>query len=788
MKKTHFNIIPILLAVLFSFTSFVFAQEGSSGGGGETSAEASVTTSSSKKSAAAPETIESNPVVTVVKSGLPIQSAILIPVDSMIKIAEKGGSLSNLKQTSSQIVAAKAKGIDVTGLVNNAVAAINAGIDFSANGQGFMDVAEGLSDGDFVLSELSTISTNLDAGVDLSVQASVGVNEVKTNYLDKGLSANTINSQFIGKSGTALVAAVEATNNIATAVAAGQSEADAVKVVNSGGDAGTLGFINKVNTALSDNQPAKDALTNLSNGFIVNANSSGGVVGDNIFVNDTALQGSFLDNLTFFADVSPRFTQDDFNLISDFISAKNANGSYLHAELGLQDLFKSMATNGNLLELTHDILLIKDNGSFIYSGNAPLQEALTASFAVFSSTFIKDFTGANAISGVDAESKLPVEINYASLTTEGGYTPEIIKLLVSYGAIGTKGDQLAEKLGFAEGSSITNFLGTVTDGTSTLDQKTATSDFFSLLTTLTGDSDLGDPDGDNDGFLDISKNSVLNISRDDVTLSPGSKITFGETGSTTTTTVDVSDKLPKATNNNSANKSDPDRKIYVIGSSKDMTIASDVTFTNSNDVEDHALSLGSADDLYFRSEYNSANNADYNDPTPINLTYTGSNLGLGSEDTMRLVNVNITTGGNLAVGTLKDLHIGLQDGHMSTFSVGTGGKNSDPDNVYLYANNLLDINGLQFAGRVDDVYMDAITINLKNVSFPNTSEVMARSQHGTINSGIGSVNFLGNVKHGNDLISGAKGAASNEFNGIDGHWDLNKKLENGKSAFVIRKR
>ena len=143
MKKTHFNIIPILLAVLFSFTSFVFAQEGSSGGGGETSAEASVTTSSSKKSAAAPETIESNPVVTVVKSGLPIQSAILIPVDSMIKIAEKGGSLSNLKQTSSQIVAAKAKGIDVTGLVNNAVAAINAGIDFSANGQGFMDVAEG---------------------------------------------------------------------------------------------------------------------------------------------------------------------------------------------------------------------------------------------------------------------------------------------------------------------------------------------------------------------------------------------------------------------------------------------------------------------------------------------------------------------------------------------------------------------------------------------------------------------------------------------------------------------
>ena len=155
---------------------------------------------------------------------------------------------------------------------------------------------------------------------------------------------------------------------------------------------------------------------------------------------------------------------------------------------------------------------------------------------------------------------------------------------------------------------------------------------------------------------------------------------------------------------------------------------------------------------------------------------------------MYLVNVNISTGGNLAIGSLSDLHIGLKDGHESTFSVGTGGENSDPDNVYMYANNLLSINGLQFAGRVDDVYMDAITIDLKNVTFPNTSEVMARSRDGSINSGTGSVNFLGNVKHGSDVISGAKGLASNEFNGKDGHWDLNKKLENGKSAFVIRKR
>ena len=98
-----------------------------------------------------------------------------------------------------------------------------------------------------------------------------------------------------------------------------------------------------------------------------------------------------------------------------------------------------------------------------------------------------------------------------------------------------------------------------------------------MLTTLTGDSDIGDPDGDNDGFLDPSKNSFL-ISQDDVSLNPGSKITLGKSG--TSTTIDLSDKLPEAKNNNSANKSDPDRKIYVIGASKDMAIAGDVTFTN----------------------------------------------------------------------------------------------------------------------------------------------------------------------------------------------------------------
>ena len=230
-----------------------------------------------------------------------------------------------------------------------------------------------------------------------------------------------------------------------------------------------------------------------------------------------------------------------------------------------------------------------------------------------------------------------------------------------------------------------------------------------------------------------------------------------------------------------------DRKILVIGAAKDMTIAGDVTFTNSNDVEDHALAIGAADDFYLRSEYSQANNAVYVNPAPINLKYTGSNLGLGSEDTMRLVNVNIETGGNLAISSLDELHIGLSDAHSSTFSVGTGGKNSDPDNVYLVANNLIQVNGLNFSGRLDDVYMEAITINLKDVAFPSTADVMLRSRDGTLHFNTFNNRVVGGVNLTN-VSNGAVNLSPAHFdNGPAGHIDSTIQLPNGTAAIKIRK-
>ena len=392
---------------------------------------------------------------------------------------------------------------------------------------------------------------------------------------------------------------------------------------------------------------------------------------------------------------------------------------------------------------------------------APTHQAALTSAASVADSILKDIS-------IRSAADFPTAINVASFAGNG-YNTELVKLLVKYGAIGSKGSELATAAinGFSTTSSTSSNLSGLLSASS--------SDYLSLLSTLTGNTDLGDPDGDNDNFM---KSTVLDVKLDKINLIPGANISLGAKGSTST--VDVTPMLTKST-------STADRKVLVIGAAKDMTIAGDVTFTNSNDVEDHALAIGAADDFYLRSEYAPANAADYDNPAPINVKYTGSNLGLGSEDTMRLVNVNIETGGNLALSSLNELHIGLSDVHSSTFSVGTGGKNSDPDNVYLVANNLIQVNGLNFSGRLDDVYMEAITINLKDVAFPSTADVMLRSRDGTLhfntfnNRVVGGVN-LTDVSHGGINLSPA-----HFDNGPAGHIDSAITLPNGTSAIKIRK-
>jgi hypothetical protein len=242
----------------------------------------------------------------------------------------------------------------------------------------------------------------------------------------------------------------------------------------------------------------------------------------------------------------------------------------------------------------------------------------------------------------------------------------------------------------------------------------------------------------------------------------------------------VSNELSPAT-------STSDRKVLVLGAAKDLTIAGDVIFSNPNDAEDHALVLGAADDFYLRSEYNADNSADYATPDPISITYEGSNLALGSESSMDLINVHIKTGGNLAIGTLDTLKIS----QSSSFDVGGANSvSSDPDNIYLYANEIINIDGLAFKGRIDDIYMESKTIHIKNTTFPEYSEVMLRSQTGALNINnsvaptvAGAVNFH-NVTH---LGISDSVLVREDFDGADGH--INSKglgLPNGTPFMRVR--
>jgi hypothetical protein len=358
---------------------------------------------------------------------------------------------------------------------------------------------------------------------------------------------------------------------------------------------------------------------------------------------------------------------------------------------------------------------------------------------------------------IDSEANLAPDTTLSSLSANG-YNYELVRILVKYGALGSTGSTLASAVLGNEYSTFNapgNLASAVHASTSYYEQ------FLGSLGARAINANRSSK---------RSSNSAFSVKTSNVSLSGGSNITFNASAE-----IDVSSKLPKG-----------DRRIHIIGAAKDMVIKGSLNIDNTNTSENHALVLGAADDLYFRSEESSANSVDYTNPSVVSVTNSGSNLALGAADTIKLVNVSISTGGNLAIGSLEDLHIGSSTAQSNSLSVGTGGWSSDPDNIYLYAHNLIQINGLNITGRVDDVYMEAATINLRNVTFPNSSEVTLRSRNGTISFSTNpNVTHLGvnfdNVKHGATLLQ------QSSFNGSPGSYSSNKVLPHGAAAVQVKK-
>ena len=193
-------------------------------------------------------------------------------------------------------------------------------------------------------------------------------------------------------------------------------------------------------------------------------------------------------------------------------------------------------------------------------------------------------------------------------------------------------------------------------------------------------------------------------------------------------------QLHAAMENKIVDLSERDTKIFAIASGVNMEIASDVTFSSRASTWDkEALAIGAANRLTIAEGKT--------------IEYEGNYLGLGAKQTVELVEVTVKAQKGVGVGSLNDVKIENSVMEITSDSGGFG----------FFADNLLDIDGLTFAGgHIDYIYMEARTINLKDVHFPAGSSIDLYSELGPIDgkypnfgsSVTGRVNFISDVSYG----------------------------------------
>jgi len=191
--------------------------------------------------------------------------------------------------------------------------------------------------------------------------------------------------------------------------------------------------------------------------------------------------------------------------------------------------------------------------------------------------------------------------------------------------------------------------------------------------------------------------------------------------------------------------------VLVIASGRDTIIKDDLTIQNDEHATTDAYVIAAADELYLRDPWNQTTHAQsYVNPDHLNIRVENASLALASVDEMNLVNVNISTGGSLALASLDDISIWSTKSTDNIFDIGNGVRQ---EGLYMYAEGTLSISDTQIKGHLDDVYLEATTITLDDVTFSKNAAVLFRSQSGRLNIlndggtfGVGDVNF-NNVKH-----------------------------------------
>jgi hypothetical protein len=228
-----------------------------------------------------------------------------------------------------------------------------------------------------------------------------------------------------------------------------------------------------------------------------------------------------------------------------------------------------------------------------------------------------------------------------------------------------------------------------------------------------------------------SKNvgDLFKLTTDDVEAFAGKNVTIN-----TTSEVDLSGQSTK---------------VFAIAGGNDLTISSDVTFSQrSSTWNKEALAIGAADDLTIAKGKT--------------VEYKGNYLGLGANDSVTLEEVTLKAKNGIGVASLDDVDITNGSFDIS----GKGG-------FGIYAQEEINVNGLTFAGAgtAEYIYMEARTVNLINIDFPTGSKVDLISELGPINSKYpnfgstiaGRVNFIEAVSYGGAANAMTDAATFDDF-------------------------
>ena len=176
---------------------------------------------------------------------------------------------------------------------------------------------------------------------------------------------------------------------------------------------------------------------------------------------------------------------------------------------------------------------------------------------------------------------------------------------------------------------------------------------------------------------------------------------------------------------------------FAITAQNDLSISGDVTLLTGSAAE-AKLALIAVDSI--------------NIAESSTLFFEGDDLLMGSWGSIEIVNVSMESGKGISINTLENLTI--QNSELLV----RGG-----DSINLRAQQEMLLNNVNFSNNVKDIYMQAITIDLQNINFPDGSMVNLSTLYGGIDGKyptfptetreVGRVNFLENVRYNQNLLN-----------------------------------